>query len=62
MVISRLGQSLDKIFVQRKFRFSVNTVLQLASQLVRIWSARIYKNSTTNVLCQDLSPPIHPLP
>jgi hypothetical protein len=36
MVISRLGRSLDELFVRCNFRFSVNTVLQLASQLVRI--------------------------
>jgi hypothetical protein len=36
MVISRLGRSLDELFVRCKFRFSVNTVLQLASQLVRM--------------------------
>ena len=35
MVISHLGRSLDNLFVRCKFRFSVNTVLQLASQLVR---------------------------
>ena len=36
MVISRLGRLLDELFVRCKFRFSVNTVLQLASQLVRM--------------------------
>jgi hypothetical protein len=34
MVIGHLGMSLDQLFVRCNFRFSVNTVLQLASQLV----------------------------
>jgi serine/threonine protein kinase len=34
MVIDRLGLSLDQLFVRCNFRFSVNTVLRLASQLV----------------------------
>jgi predicted Ser/Thr protein kinase len=46
MAISRLGQSLDKHFVLCKFRFSVNTVLQLASQLVRsdLFRAKTFQN------------------
>jgi serine/threonine protein kinase len=34
MVIDRLGLSLDHLFVRCNFRFSINTVLRLASQLV----------------------------
>jgi len=34
MVIDHLGLSLDQLFVRCNFRFSVNTVLRLASQLV----------------------------
>lgn len=34
MVIDRLGLSLDELFVRCNFRFSVNTVLRLASHLV----------------------------
>jgi hypothetical protein len=36
MVISRLGPSLEELFVRCNFQFSVNTVLRLASQLVRM--------------------------
>ena len=34
MVIERLGPSLDNLFVQCHFRFSLRTVLLLAGQLV----------------------------
>ncbi len=34
MVIERLGPSLDELFAQRHFRFSLKTVLLLACQLV----------------------------
>ena len=46
MVIDRLGLLLDELFVQCNFRFSINTVLRLASQLVSyLLHAR---KSTTN--------------
>jgi predicted Ser/Thr protein kinase len=35
MVIDRLGQSLDDLFVSCDFRFTIKTVLLLAEQLVR---------------------------
>jgi hypothetical protein len=38
MAMSRLGQSLEDLFVRRKSLFSDNAVLQLASQLVRTYS------------------------
>ena len=61
MVISHLGQSLDDLFVQCRFRFSVDTVHKLASQLVRIVTCHV-KKSTTNMHVKDLSPAIYPLP
>lgn len=57
LVIERLGPDLDDLFAQRNFRFSLKTVLLLASQLV----SNIFKvehRLTSAVLA--LSPPVHP--
>lgn len=57
LVIERLGANLNDLFVQCHFRFSLKTVLLLASQLV----SNIF-NSEPVLISAGLapSPPVHP--
>ena len=57
LVIECLGASLDNLFVQCHFRFSLKTVLLLASQLV---SNTFNREPGLIFSMLALSPPVHP--
>jgi hypothetical protein len=57
LVIERLGANLSDLFVQCHFRFSLKTVLLLASQLV---SSIFNTESGLIFAVLALSPPVHP--